>query len=62
MAQYYWCFRHGTVEEGPGCRAADRLGPYDSPGDAAAWLERRDRRDEEWEAEERRWHGDRDHS
>jgi len=25
---YYFCLTHNAVEEGPGCRGADRMGPY----------------------------------
>jgi hypothetical protein len=43
MGDWWYCLRHHTVEHGPGCPNAERLGPYDSeeaarsaPGRAAA--------------------------
>lgn len=53
---FYWCLTHQRVEQGTGCRALDRLGPYPSPDAARAWRDRHEDRDERWEAEDRRWH------
>jgi predicted Zn-dependent protease len=36
---YYFCLKHHTVEGQAGCKAADRLGPYDSPAEASRALE-----------------------
>jgi len=58
MGNYYWCFTHQTVEEGPVCRAANRLGPYDSPEAARNWSERVEDRNEAWQAEDERWSDD----
>ena len=61
MGEFYWCLTHDQVEEGTAkCRAADRLGPYDSAAAARAWKERADARNEAWKAEDERWHGERD--
>ncbi len=57
-AAWYWCLRHGHAEQGPGCPAEVRLGPYESPEAAAAFAERAEARNERWEDEDRRWHGD----
>lgn len=54
--QYYYCIKHGTVEQGAGCRANDRLGPYPTREAAAHALEsaaertrEEDRKDEDWD-------------
>jgi hypothetical protein len=60
MGVFYLCMEHGTVEEGRSCRAAVRLGPYDSPDEARRWRERVEARDEAWQAEDERWHGEGD--
>ncbi|MEV6779512.1 hypothetical protein [Streptomyces syringium] len=52
--EWYYCLEHGTVEEGPQCRAADRLGPYDSQEEAARAMETARERNEEWR-EDPRW-------
>ncbi len=56
-ADYYWCFKHRTVEQGRACKAANRFGPYESPEAARGWKERLERRDEAWAADDERWHG-----
>lgn len=55
MGRYYWCLSHARVEEGQNCRAADRLGPYDSPEAARDYRDRVERRNEDWKAEDERW-------
>ncbi|UGQ10615.1 hypothetical protein LO772_27825 [Yinghuangia sp. ASG 101] len=54
--KWYYCLRHATAEEGAGCRAADRLGPYESRQAAEHALESaaertrtEDRRDADWD-------------
>ncbi len=37
MADYYYCLTHHEVEQGQGCRALDRMGPYPSAAAAEAW-------------------------
>jgi hypothetical protein len=49
---YYYCLTHQTVEEGAGCRAADRMGPYDSAAAAANWRQTHEAREQVWEAGE----------
>lgn len=55
-AKWYYCLKHAAVEEGAGCRAADRLGPYESRLAAQHALEAaaertraEDRRDADWD-------------
>ncbi|MFF5130067.1 hypothetical protein ACFY41_24410 [Streptomyces syringium] len=58
--EWYYCLKHGTVEEGPQCRAADRFGPYETREEAAHAMETQRERNEEWR-EDPRWNdGDRD--
>lgn len=52
--KYYYCLDHNKVETAEGCKAADRLGPYDTPEEAQNALatlharnEELDRQDEE---------------
>ncbi|WP_414169418.1 hypothetical protein ACMATS_27400 [Streptoverticillium reticulum] len=52
--EYYYCLKHGTVEEGPECRAADRFGPYGTREEAAHAMETARERNEEWR-EDPRW-------
>jgi hypothetical protein len=60
MPEYWWCLTHERVEHGSICKADNRLGPYPSEAEARGWRERRDRREETWEEEDKRWHGERD--
>jgi hypothetical protein len=56
--QWWWCLRHKTVEQGPGCPNMERLGPYDTEQEAAAAPDRtaartaaedaRDEADDSW--------------
>ncbi|MFN2608089.1 MAG: hypothetical protein ABR511_09360 [Acidimicrobiales bacterium] len=57
--EWYWCLRHGRPEPaGEACEAEQRLGPYPSEDAARHWRERVDARNEQWDAEDRRWEGD----
>ncbi len=47
--KWYYCTKHGTVEGEEGCRAADRLGPYDSREKASRALEIAEERTKEWD-------------
>lgn len=47
--EWYYCIRHGTVEEGPDCPARDRLGPYATRREAANALETAKTRNQVWE-------------
>ncbi len=46
---WYFCLDHKTVEPEKGCRAAVRLGPYDSREEAAQALERVEQRNVQWD-------------
>ncbi len=55
MAQgdWYFCLDHHTVEPYEACRSASRLGPYPTPAEAAAALERVALRNDDWENDPR---------
>ncbi|MEU5425485.1 hypothetical protein AB0H73_07730 [Streptomyces olivoreticuli] len=55
--EWYYCLKHGVVEEGPECRAADRMGPYETREEAAHAMETARQRNEEWQ-EDPRWNDD----
>ncbi|GAA3066253.1 hypothetical protein GCM10020000_57890 [Streptomyces olivoverticillatus] len=46
--EWYYCLVHHAVEEGPQCRAADRMGPYGTREEAAHAMETSRERNEEW--------------
>ncbi|KNB52849.1 hypothetical protein [Streptomyces caatingaensis] len=52
--EWYYCLEHRTVEEGPQCRAADRMGPYATPEEASHAMDTARERDEAWR-EDPRW-------
>ncbi len=51
--QWYYCLKHKKVEPYEACKAADRLGPYETKEEAALALERVAERQEEWETDPR---------
>lgn len=53
MSAWWWCLRHGAVEDDAGCALADRLGPYASRVDAGRALETARRRTQEQDERER---------
>ncbi|WP_372407095.1 hypothetical protein [Streptomyces luteireticuli] len=55
--EWYYCLEHRVVEEGPQCRAADRMGPYATREEAARAMETARERDEAWR-EDPRWRDD----
>lgn len=55
--EWYYCVKHHKVEEGPECRAADRLGPYGSPEEAGRALETAQERNAQWQNDPR-WQDD----
>lgn len=57
---FYYCLKHKAVEPKAGCRGEDRLGPYTSKAEAERALDKVAERNEEWEAEDRRWHEGKD--
>ncbi len=46
---YFFCLKHHTVEGEDGCRAKDRLGPYDTEAEASRALDKVAERNEEWD-------------
>lgn len=58
MTEYWWCLTHERVERGEVCKAEARLGPYATAEAARSWRERHDAREETWEEEDKRWHGE----
>ena len=46
---YWYCLKHHAVEGADGCKAKDRLGPYDSEAEAARALDKVEERNEEWD-------------
>lgn len=53
MASYWYCLRHGAVEDESGCALTDRLGPYATREEAQHALESARRRTEEEDARDR---------
>jgi hypothetical protein len=49
--EWFYCVRHNKVEEGPECRALDRLGPYASRAEAEHALETARERNQQWESD-----------
>lgn len=47
--KFYYCTKHKTVEGEQGCKAADRLGPYDTAEQAAHALEIAAERTKSWD-------------
>ena len=45
---WWFCLKHMKAEHGPGCPGKDRMGPYESEGDAAAALALARERNEAW--------------
>jgi hypothetical protein len=52
---YYWCTDHHAVEEGVGCRAEVRLGPFPTREAAEQALQLVQERNEKADAEDRAW-------
>jgi hypothetical protein len=56
---FYWCTRHQRAERaGEACPEQFRLGPYPTEDDARNWRQRRDAREDRWEAEDEAWEGE----
>lgn len=47
--QWYWCLVHHAVEPYEGCAEGDRLGPYNTPDEAANALKIVQERNEQWD-------------
>lgn len=46
---YFFCLKHHAVEGEDGCRAKDRLGPYETEAEAARALDKVEERNEAWD-------------
>jgi hypothetical protein len=55
--RWWYCLRHNTVEQGPGCPGKDRLGPYATEQEAERALETVRERNREWDAADEPRHG-----
>ena len=56
---YYWCLRHSRVEtDNDLCPAVRTMGPYETAAEAEQALARVAERNEQWDAEDARWTGD----
>lgn len=54
--KYWWCLKHKRVEtDETRCKAADRLGPYNSAAEAEKALDKVAANNAAWDAEDRRW-------
>lgn len=51
--QWWYCVRHQTVEQGAGCPAKDRLGPYPTREAAENALDTVRKRNEDWDRQDR---------
>lgn len=51
--EWFYCLKHGKVEEGPECPAKDRFGPYTSRAEAEHAMETAHERNVEWETDPR---------
>ena len=57
--RYYWCTDHQRVEPADQvCGMDQRIGPFDTPEQAAHWQDRVEQRNDEWDAADRAWDGD----
>ena len=57
MAEYWYCLKHGTVEQEQLCPGAERMGPYPTREQAEHALELAAQRSEEWDKDPR-WRDD----
>lgn len=47
--KYYYCLNHQSVEGEDGCKASDRMGPYDSRAEASRAIEIAADKTEAWD-------------
>jgi hypothetical protein len=54
--RWYWCMAHNEPErEDSHCPPGQRWGPYATREEALHWREKAERRNDEWDEEDRRW-------
>ncbi|MCL3836646.1 hypothetical protein [Aeromicrobium duanguangcaii] len=54
---YYYCLKHHAVEGDHGCKAADRMGPYETEDEASRALEIAREKTKAWD-EDPKWNDD----
>jgi hypothetical protein len=47
--EWYYCFKHRTVEHRDDCHEMDRMGPYPTQEEARDWRTRVAKRNEQWD-------------
>ena len=52
QGEWYYCFKHKTVETRDECHQMDRMGPYPTREDAENWRERVAARNKAWDEDE----------
>jgi hypothetical protein len=52
QGEWYYCFKHQTVERRDDCLQMDRMGPYPTREDAQNWRAIVDARNKEWGEDE----------
>lgn len=50
--EWYYCFKHQTVERRGECVEMDRMGPYPTADDARNWRARVAERNEQWDEDD----------
>jgi len=55
---WFFCLKHHTVEDRDGCAERHRLGPYDTREEAEHALQSVAERNEQLDADDRKWEGD----
>ena len=59
MSRFWYCVKHQRVETDENmCPPIDRLGPYETQAEAEQALATAERRNEEWDEEDRDWDDD----
>jgi hypothetical protein len=51
--EWFYCVKHGKVEEGPQCPSRQRLGPYPTRQEAEHAIQKVSDRNEEWDTDPR---------
>jgi hypothetical protein len=59
-SRWYWCLRHERPETEGECPNDLRMGPYESPEEAARYKDRAEARNERWDEDDKAWRGEDD--